>query len=315
MPKRIILLLSILLVWTSQSYAFWMWTPETNKWINPKYAVKDTPQEQLAFAKESFDAKDYKTAINEFDKLIRYYPRAKEAPEAKYYIGQSWEAQGRLYDAFKSYQEVIDKYPFSDRAPDIVAQQYEVGNKLMEGGKTGMFTGGILGGSDYDVVEIFRKVIKNAPYGEFAAPSQYKIGLYLMGKQLYDEARDELDKVINDYPTSEWAKAAQYQIALVDAKRSTDAQYDQKITQSAVQEFKEFVKTNPDAELSAKAQQQIDQLREKDAENNFVVAHFYEKQKNYKAARIYYETVVEHFNNSPWAVKSMEKLRILDAKK
>ena len=27
--------------------AFWMWTPETNKWINPKYAVKDTPQEQL----------------------------------------------------------------------------------------------------------------------------------------------------------------------------------------------------------------------------------------------------------------------------
>jgi len=32
---------------TSQPVAFWVWTPETNKWVNPKYSVKGTPQEQL----------------------------------------------------------------------------------------------------------------------------------------------------------------------------------------------------------------------------------------------------------------------------
>ena len=53
-------------------------------------------------------------------------------------------------------------------------------------------------GSDYDIVEIFRTVIKNAPYGDYASIAQYKIGLYLQGKQMYQEARDEFEKVIND---------------------------------------------------------------------------------------------------------------------
>ena len=304
----------IFIVMTHSAFAFWMWTPETNKWINPKYAVKETPRLQLEYAQGFYHSRDYKKAVNEFDKLINTYPRAKEAPEAQYYIGLSFEEQNRLYEAFKSYQKVIEKYPFSERSAEIVERQFKIGEKLLEGeGKKNKFVTTVVGG-DYNVVDVFRTVIKNAPYGSYAAPAQYKIGLYLEEKQLFQEARDEFEKVVDNYPDNEWARAAQYQIAFVDARRSVSAQYDQKTTQAAVEEFKEFVKVYPDAELSQKAQEEIHRLREKEAHNNFLVGSFYEKQKNYKAAKIYYSAVADQYKNTTWAAKALEKIRDLDHK-
>ena len=293
----------------SQSNAFWVWTPETNKWTNPKYSVKDTPQEQLEVGLGFYKSKDYKEAMREFKKLIKHYPRAFQTPEAQYHIGLCLEEQGAVFKAFKEYQVVIDKYPFSELAIEIVQKQYDIGMKLLESANNrGKFINAFAG-ADYNVIDVFKTVIKNAPYGDLAAPSQYKIGLYLQEKQLYQEARDEFEKVINDYPDSEWTQAAKYQIAFADAQRSTDAQYDQKITQAAVDEFDEFVEMYPDAELSTQAKEQIRQLREKEAENSFVVAQFYEKQKNYKAAKIYYQVVVDDFQDSSWASKSLNKIR------
>jgi len=299
---------------SSQPIAFWVWTPETNKWVNPKYSVKDTPKEQLEVGLGFYESKEYKEAIREFQKLIKYYPRALQAPEAQYHIGLCLEEQGEVFKAFKEYQVVIDKYPFSELAVEIVQRQYDIGMQLLENSNNrGKFMDAFIG-ADYNVIDVFKTVIKNAPYSDLAAPSQYKIGLYLQEKRLYQEARDEFEKVLNDYPESEWIKAAKYQIALADAQRSTAAQYDQKITQSAVDEFDEFVEMYPDAELSNQAKDQIYQLREKEAENSFVVAQFYEKQKNYKAAKIYYQGVVDDFENSSWASKSLKKIREMNEK-
>ena len=82
----------------------------------------------------------------------------------------------------------------------------------------------------------------------------------------------------------------------------------------SVEEFKEFVEIYPDAEFSQAAHDHISQLREKEAENNFLIARFYEKQKKYTAARIYYSTVVEDYKNTSWAPKALEKLRDLNTK-
>lgn len=315
--RRQIVLIFIIVAFLASSrsaWAFWVWTPETNKWINPKYAVKETPREQFEYAKGFYDAQDYPKAIEEFRKLIRHYPKAREAAEAQYYTGLAQEAQEYFYAAFKSYQVVIEKYPFSDRGPEIIGRQYAIGTKLLEGqDQQNQFVNAVIGG-DYNIVDVYRTVIKNSPYGEFAAPSQYKIGLYLLEKHLYQEARDELEKVVNDYPQSEWAQAAKYQIALSDAKRSAGPQYDQAVTKAAIEEFKKFTEHYPDAELSAKAREQVNGLREKEAENNFVIAQFYEKKRQYESARLYYETIVNDFSTTSWAPKALEKIRSLSQK-
>lgn len=316
-PSRIIYILIFLFVASAAvpvpASAFWVWTPETNKWVNPKYAVKDTPQEQLQVGMDYYDADDYKAAIREFEKLLKHYPRSRQAPDAQFAIGRCYEDQGGLYRAYKEYQIVVDKYPFSELSAEIVKKQYGIGVRLLEGeGKGGFLKA--LGGGEYDVVDVFKTVIKNAPYGDLAPQAQYKIGLYLLEKDLYQEARDELEKVVNDYPESEWAKAAKYQIAVTDSKRSTDAGYDQKVTQAAIQEFNDFLKDYPDAELSEEAKKQVYALREKEAENAYKIAQFYEKQKKYKAAKIYYQAVVDDFTDSSWASKALVKIREMSGK-
>ena len=47
---------------------------------------------------------------------------------------------------------------------------------------------------------------------------------------MYQEARDEFEKTMNDYPTSEWAHASKFQIAMADTSRASDAQHEQKVT-------------------------------------------------------------------------------------
>lgn len=314
MYRRIILVLFFLattLTWAvPSSFAFWVWTPETNKWVNPKYAVKDTPSEQLQFALTFYQDQKYKEAIQEFRKLISHYPRAREAADAQYHIGASWEQIGNISEAFKNYQEVVDKYPFSERSAEIVQKQYDIALELLDGNKKGGWTK-TFSGADYTAVDMFKTVIKNAPYGPLAAPSRYKIGLYLLENSLYQEARDEFEKVMNDYPESEWAKAAKYQIAVCDSERSTEAPYDQKITQAAVKEFKDFVENYPDAELSHQAKDQIQELRDKEAESNFHIARFYEKNKKYESAKIYYQRIVDEFKTSRWTAQALNKIREL----
>ncbi len=293
------------------SHAVWIWTPQTGKFINPKMAVKSTPREQLEYALAFMDGKKYPQALAELKKLVKNYPRAKEAPEAQYYTGLILEAQNKPYEAYKAYQIVIDKYPFSERAAEIVELQFKIANQLLSGkDKKGKWVQSIVGGDDR-IIEIFRAVIKNAPYGKFAAESQYKIGLYLKERELFQEARDEFEKTLGDYPNTEWAKAAKFQIAMADTDRAGNIQHEQKTTSIALDEFKEFVKSHPDSELTPQAKQQIAVLRDKEAQSAYLVAQFYEKQKNYKSAAVYYQNIVSYHADTVWGAKALKRLRAI----
>ena len=176
MNFRILVLLFLSFFFPINAHAFWIWTPETNRWVNPKYAVKDTPQEQLDYIKGFMDAKEFSRAITESRKLIKFYPKSKEAPEAQYYQGRAFEYLSNPFEAFKAYQVVVEQYPFSERSAEIVERQYQIGEDLLSGRSKGKWTD--LFTSDLPVVEVFRTVIKNSPYGKYAAVAQYKIGLY-----------------------------------------------------------------------------------------------------------------------------------------
>jgi len=313
MFRRNILLSAIFLgLFPSLCRADWIWTPETGKFINPKWEVKPTPEDQLEYAESFRDQGNCKKAMAEFKKLIRSYPRAKEAPEAQFFTGQCLEDTHKPYEAYQAYQLVIDKYPFSERAAQIVSLEYAIANHLLENKDRSKWAEAVVG-SDDRAIEIFRTVIKDAPYGKFAAISQYKIGLYLKEKGMYQEARDEFEKTMNDYPSSEWAQASKFQIAMADTSRASDAQHEQKVASVAMEEFNDFVKTHPDSQLTPEAKAQMVRLKEKEAENNFVIAKFYQKQKNLKAARIYYKEVVSNYADTTWAPKAQAMLKMIGA--
>ncbi|MDD5595642.1 MAG: outer membrane protein assembly factor BamD [Candidatus Omnitrophica bacterium] len=297
----------------SPAYSYWIWTPKTKKWTNPKNIPKPTPKEQFGFALALYEIKNYKDAKLEFIKLLKAYPKSFEASESQYYLGLIEQEQDNLYEAFLAYQKVIDKYPFSERIQEIIEREYKIGEAFMSGEKRKAL--GVPLPVENPSIEIFTKVIENSTYGPYAAKAQYKLGLVLKGLLRYYEAEDAFNKVITNYPNSEWAEASKYQIASCRAATSRGPSYDQAAAKEAEQKFEDFVREHPDASLSREAEKQIDDLREKEAEANFNIAKFYEKQKAYEAAKIYYNDIINNNPTSPWSAKAMEKLRALEKKK
>jgi outer membrane protein assembly factor BamD (BamD/ComL family) len=311
--KIIIFWLLFLCLSTYPAYPYWIWTPKTGKWINPKTTAKPSPKEQFDFARSFYDEKKYDAARREFKKLLRAYPKSFEASEAQYYLGLIEESQGNLYSAYEAYQKVIDKYPFSDRIQEVIEREYRIAERFVSGEKRKAL--GITLPVENPAIEILNKVIENSTYGPLAPKAHYKLGLVLKSLMRYYEAEEAFNKVISNYPDSEWVGPAKYQIAACRAAVSRGPEYDPAATEEAKQKFEEFVKEHPEAMLSRQAEKSIEELREKEAENNYNIARFYEKQKQFESAKIYYQEVINSSANSAFALKAMERLQIMEKKK
>lgn len=309
----ILILLSGLLVFAPSSFSFWIWTPKTGRWINPKASVKPHPREQLKFAQEFYGQGKFKETIEECRKLLRYYPKSYQASEAQFYIGLSLEGLGKLYEAYQAYQKVIDKYPFSGRIDELIERQLKIGEAFISGEKRKAAIG-VEVRLENPAVEILRKVVDNSTYGKNAARAQYLLGTALKDLGRFQEARDEFEKVITTYPESEWVSLAKYHLADCTQKIAPKCDYDQELTKEAKEKFEEFAKVNPQAELAKEALSQIDALREKEAQAYLKTAEFYEKQKKYGSARIYYQEIVSSCPYCRSATAAREKLKELEKK-
>jgi outer membrane protein assembly factor BamD len=222
------------------------------------------------------------------------------------------ENQGKFYEAYQAYQKVIDIYPFSERINDVIQKEFDIAEIFIKGEERKVL--GVLP-LENPAIEILNKIIENSPYGPKAALAQYKLGLVLKSLGRYVEAEEAFGKVIRNYPQSEWVESAKYQIATCLASISPKPELSQEVTEEAREKFEEFVKLHPQARLTEEANRKILELKEKEAESNFKIASFYEKQKSYSAAKVYYRYIVENYPKSIWAAKSLERLKILEEKK
>ncbi len=315
--KKIILLGIVLMVGltslpVSVSYAVWVWTPETKRWINPKYVVKTSPEEQFAGAEELFQNGEYGKAITEYRKLIKKYSGSLYAPRSQYAIGSSYEALGKYSRAVEEYQKVIDNYPASDKVADVLESQYRLGN-LLFGKEIESKLKKAFAESNYEkAAKVYQLVIKNAPYSERASEVQYRIGLSYRKQGNFSEAVSEYQKVIRNYPESPWVEKAYYEIGLSYLAQSLSPLYDQTMTDSALKQFQEFRKRFPDSELTGEVEEKIKLLKGRQAERAYQIAQFYEKGGSIPAAVIYYRKVVENYPESDWAVLSRERLIALE---
>ena len=59
------------------------------KWVNPKYAVKDTPKEQYDFAMEFYTTKEYKEAVREFKKLLKKVKKLSRSKQTSHRLNKT----------------------------------------------------------------------------------------------------------------------------------------------------------------------------------------------------------------------------------
>ncbi|MFA5499835.1 MAG: outer membrane protein assembly factor BamD [Candidatus Omnitrophota bacterium] len=309
-PYIAVFVLLSIFVLPGASHAYWIWTPETKKFTNPKNAVKDTPKEQFEYAMSFYDVKDYQRAAPEFEKLAKQYEFSDYASKAQYYVGLCYENMQKYYIAFENYQKAIDNFPHLSNTDEVLAREYAIGNIYLEKPSPKVLGTDIMAPLDR-AVEIFKKVVENAPYGKYAEDAQFKLGEALKKSERYEEAIQAYHKLVEDYPRSKYSAQAMYEESYCAYRASLKPAYDATATDNAIKTFEKFVNKNKDTELAQKADLTMKRLKDNVAQKSFETAQFYEAQGKKEAAIIYYQDVIDSYPDSFFAGESRTKIDAL----
>jgi outer membrane protein assembly factor BamD len=252
-----------------------------------------------------------KHAIRIYKTLVRHHPKDALAPTALYRCAQLQE-QARLYTpAADSYLEVVERYPTSPHFEDAIEGQFRVGEVYLNGKKLKVL--GIPLASALDrAVAIFANVVRTAPYGKYTARAQFDIGLAREKQGANDAAIQAYQAVVDKFPNEPIAVDAQYQIGYIWFSAAKLGTNDAAAAGNAKTAFQDFLFHYPKSEKAAQARKNLDILEHKQTSNSYKVAKFYDKQKYYRAAVIYYNEVIRQqpgSEESNAAKKRIDQLR------
>ena len=79
--------------------------------------------EVYALAKQAFDRGNLETAREEFQRIIKNYPKSRHADNAQFWIGETYYREKWYEKAILEYQKVIEKYPKGNKVPAALLKQ------------------------------------------------------------------------------------------------------------------------------------------------------------------------------------------------
>jgi outer membrane protein assembly factor BamD len=254
-----------------------------------------------------------KRAIKAYKSLVKRYPKDILAPGALY---RSAQLQEQLHDytpAAASFGQLVEKYPGSPHFEEAIEAQFRIGEIYLNGKKLKVL--GIPVASALDrAVTIFANVVRTAPYGRYTARAQFDIALAREKQGANDAALQAYQAVVDKFPNEPVAVDAQYQIGYIWFTAAQTGTKDAAASSNAKTAFQDFLFHYPKSEKAAQARANLDILEHKQTANSYKVAKFYDKQKYYRAAVIYYNEVIRQQPGSEESNEAKKRIDQLRAK-
>lgn len=267
-------------------------------------------RDQLEAGKKAEKAENWKEAKSAYLALVRKWPFSFNAGEAQYRIGWCSEQQADFPRAFKDYQKCIEKYPSSEYFEKALERQYQIANLFLVGEPQRLWKVP-LPASWEQTAKMYDQIIKNAPYGRYAAEAQFKIGLCNEKTKKWSEAIAAYNAVLDRYPGHDIADDALYQIGYVWFQAAERPDYDQGAADKAIQAFTEFMARFPNSDKVAQAKENLAVVQGRLTQGSFNIAKFYESQKRPDAAVIYYREVIQKGPDSEMAKIALKRIEEL----
>src|SRR5437763_5632726 len=256
---------------------------------------------------------DNKRAIRAYKSLVRRHPKDALAATALYRAAQLQEQTHQFTPAADSYLQLVERYPSSPHFDEAVEGQFRVGEVYLNGKQLKVL--GIPIASALDrAVTIFANVVRTAPYGRYTARAQFNIGMAREKQGANDAAIQAYQAVVDKFPDEPIAVDAQYQIGYIWFTAAQLGTNDAAATGNAKTAFQDFLFHYPKSEKAAQARKNLDILEHKQTNNSFKVAKFYDKQKYYRAAVIYYNEVIRQQPGSEESNEAKKRIDQLRAK-
>jgi len=285
---------------------------EKVKYVAPgEEEINGNAQELFSIAQEAEKNGNIGRAIKAYNHLWRKHPKDTLAPGAVFRAAELMEKTGDYMTAANTYRVIVGRYPSSPHFDEAIEAQFRIGEMYLSGRKMKLLGIPLFTSMDR-AVDIFAAVVRTAPYGKYTARAQFDIGLARQKQGSNDAAIQAYQAVIDKFPNEPIAADAQYQIGYIWFEAARLGTNDQAATTNARTGFEDFLYKYPKSEKAATARENLKRLDQKSTVDAFKIAKFYDKQKQYRAAVIYYNEVIREqpgSNASGEAKQRIEQIR------
>jgi outer membrane protein assembly factor BamD len=254
---------------------------------------------------------DLARAAKAYRTLVRKYRKDALAPWSAFRAATLWEEDHDYLKAAEGYRGLVELFPASPYFESAIEAQFRIGEMYLLGKKLKILGIPMANATDR-AVEIFAGIVRVAPYGKYTARAQFNIGLAREKQGAEDAALAAYQAVVDKFPNDPIAAAAQYQIGYIWLTAARQGTKDLSATARARTAFQDFLFRYPNSEKTAQARANLEQLEHNQTVSSFKVAKFYDKQKNFRAAVIYYNEVIRQqpgSTESEQAKKRIDELR------
>jgi len=275
---------------------------------------RERARDQLAVAQQAFDNGQYRVALKSAKRVVLIWPLSDYAPQALYLEGRCFEARKMDEYAFKAYESCLEKYPKQINVGDVQKRQFEIAVRFLHGQWFKLWGYIPFFPSMDRTADMFDKIVKYGPYGEFAPEAQMNIGAarekekdYPLAVAAYERAADRYSEQIKI------ASDALFKAAGASYKQAKTSEYDQSVADQAISSYKDFISLYANDPRTTNAEAIISSLKAEQARGNFRIAQFYEKNKKWDGALIYYNEVLLRDAGSPLATQARQRIETLKA--
>lgn len=266
-------------------------------------------KDQLEVAQAAFDKGDYSLALRAARYTVKTWPLSDFAPQAQYLVGRCYEERKNDEKAFSEYQKILEKYPKSDNVKEVLARQYLIADRFLQGQWFKLWGYIPIFPSMDRTAEMFDKVVKNGPFSEVGPHAQLRIGAAREKKREYPEAVKAYEAAADRYhDRPQIAADALYHAGMAYQKQAKTAEYDQSMAGNSIASLNDFAAQFPNDSRVPEAKKTMAELKIEQARGNYRIAQFYEKRRRWNGALVYYNEVVLQVPDSPAAAEARRRI-------
>ena len=162
---------------------------------------------------------------------------------------------------------------------------------------------------DYpSAVQSFEEVEKQHPYSKWATKAKLMVAYANYRNNNYDEAILALDRFIQLHPANSDVAYAMYLKGVSFYEQISDVTRDQKITELALNAFKDVISRFPESKYARDARGKIDLANDHLAAKEMEIGRYYHSKHQYLAAINRFRQVIENYQTTSHVPEALHRL-------
>lgn len=266
---------------------------------------------------KEFEEGNWEKVIETFTLVRTHFGKDPKADEALYFLGI---ASLKLGDA-EAGEKYLSRYLKKSQQPKYLEEvQYgrlEIAKLYRKGSRLHLFGWKFMPkwlSGKTEAVRILDEISLTMPYTDLAAKSFYELGKLLVTLKDYKGASESFTTVAKRFPDSELAIKSYMKISDLYLEQSEKEYQNPDLLQLAEINLVRFKTAYPGDGALAKAEENIEQMKENYSQGLYDTGQFYERKDKPKASAIYYLQSLGKFPTTNAAKLSKGRLILLQSR-